>query len=152
MCRLDAAAFAACTSPAAYSGLAVGSHTFRVEAVDANGVPTQVATSTWTINAPGPTITMSISPGSGHRTVFSGTTTANNGTLTVQVYLGATATGSPVRTYTTSSYSGASSPFSWSITTGNNDLSGGTQYTAVATHVDGAGHAGNQVTVTFTAN
>jgi hypothetical protein len=151
MCRLDSAAFAACTSPASYTGLAVGSHTFRVEALDANGVATQVASSTWTINAPGPTITMSVSPGNGHRTVFSGTTTANTGTLTVQVYLGATATGSPVRTYTTTTFSGSASPFSWSITSGNNDLSGGTQYTAVATHVDGAGHAGNQVTVTFTA-
>jgi len=150
MCRLDSAAFSVCTSPAAYSGLTVGSHTFRVEAVDANGVATQVTTSTWTINAPGPTITMSVSPGNGHRTVFSGTTTANTGTLTVQVYLGATATGSPVKTYTTSTFSGSASPFSWSITTGNNDLSA-TQYTAVATHVDGAGHAGNSVTVTFTA-
>jgi hypothetical protein len=42
-------------------------------------------------------------------------------------------------------------PFSSSITTGNGDLSNGTQYTAVATLVDGAGHAGDQVTVTFTA-
>jgi hypothetical protein len=89
--------------------------------------------------------------GRGHRSVFSGTTTANTGTLTVQVYLGATATGSPARTSTTSTFSGPASPFSWSITTGNGDLSNGTQYTAVATLVDGAGHAGDQVTVTFTA-
>jgi hypothetical protein len=85
-CQLDARAFAACTSPKSFAGLAVGSHTFRVEAVDANGIATQVAPSTWTINAPGPH----------HHDV-------------------------------------------------------GEQYTAVSTHVDGAGHAGNQVTVTFTA-
>ena len=48
-CKLDAATFAACTSPQSYSGLAAGSHTFQVRAVDAAGnVDPTPATYTWT--------------------------------------------------------------------------------------------------------
>jgi VCBS repeat protein len=36
-CRMDAAAFAACSSPASYSGLALGEHVFEVRAIDASG-------------------------------------------------------------------------------------------------------------------
>ena len=60
-CSLDGSAFADCgtTNPAtktpAYSGLAAGSHTFQVKAVNANG--TSSATSyTWTIDLTAPTV------------------------------------------------------------------------------------------------
>jgi autotransporter translocation and assembly factor TamB len=56
-CKLDAGAFAACTSPKAYSGLADGSHTFTVHALDANSVATSDATYTWTVNTAAPTVT-----------------------------------------------------------------------------------------------
>jgi hypothetical protein len=59
-CRLDGAAFSACTSPLAYSGLAEGTHTFRVEAVDSAGNESTVTTYAWTIDLtapPAPTIT-----------------------------------------------------------------------------------------------
>ncbi len=56
-CRIDgAASFASCTSPDALSGLGGGSHTFRVEAVDGNGVATQVAVYHWTIDASPPAL------------------------------------------------------------------------------------------------
>ena len=52
-CALDAAAYAACTSPRDYSGLAVGSHTFRVRAIDVAGnVDSTPAERTWTITPP----------------------------------------------------------------------------------------------------
>jgi hypothetical protein len=51
-CHLDTAAFAACTSPASYSGLAPGTHTFAVRATDAAGnVDPTPASETWTISS-----------------------------------------------------------------------------------------------------
>jgi Bacterial Ig domain/Bacterial Ig-like domain/Chondroitinase B len=56
-CRLDASDFASCSSPKAYTGLAVGPHTFSVRATDAAGnVDGTPATAAWTItdDSPGP--------------------------------------------------------------------------------------------------
>jgi large repetitive protein len=51
-CSLDGTAFAACTSPKAYSGLAVGGHGFRVRATDGAGnVDATPAEYTWTIGS-----------------------------------------------------------------------------------------------------
>jgi PKD repeat protein len=51
-CSLDSGAFASCSSPASYSGLADGSHSFRVRATDTAGNtdPTP-AEQTWTVDA-----------------------------------------------------------------------------------------------------
>jgi hypothetical protein len=50
-CRLDAAAFAPCTSPVTYTGLADGPHNFLVYAVDAAGnEPAVSSLYTWTVD------------------------------------------------------------------------------------------------------
>jgi hypothetical protein len=49
-CALDNGAFAACTSPRSYSGLAEGSHTFRVFVQAAVGSPSDTAARTWTVD------------------------------------------------------------------------------------------------------
>ncbi len=57
-CRLDStveADFEPCTTPRAYTGLAVGEHTFEVRATDFSGnTDATPATHSWTINAPAP--------------------------------------------------------------------------------------------------
>ena len=52
-CSLDGAAFAACTSPQAYGGLADGSHTFAVRATDSVGNTGPVTTRTFTVDTSG---------------------------------------------------------------------------------------------------
>lgn len=54
-CKLDTVTYAACTSPKAYTGLAVGTHAFEVRAADAlgNTDPTP-AVHSWEITAPPP--------------------------------------------------------------------------------------------------
>ena len=60
-CKLDSAGFAACTSPAAYTGQADGSHTFTVEATDAAGNTASTSYS-WAIDTVVPTITLGTKP------------------------------------------------------------------------------------------
>ena len=55
-CSLDSSAFTACTSPVSYTGLEVGSHTFRVRGRDSVGNLNPVATAyTWVVDLTGPT-------------------------------------------------------------------------------------------------
>jgi hypothetical protein len=56
-CQLDGAGFAGCGSPASYSGLADGGHTFVVRAEDSSH-NTASATATWTIDATPPTLAL----------------------------------------------------------------------------------------------
>ena len=60
LCQLDGSAFSACTSPATYSGLSQGSHTFSVKAQDSSGNQSGTASFTWSIGTtlpPTPSIT-----------------------------------------------------------------------------------------------
>ena len=52
-CKLDAAAFAACSSPKGYTGLAAGSHTFQVQA-SAAGKTSSATSFTWTVDLTAP--------------------------------------------------------------------------------------------------
>jgi hypothetical protein len=62
-CRLDAEAFAACTSPHGYSNLADGSHTLAVRAIDGAGnVDPTPAVYTWTIDTAPPDTTITGHP------------------------------------------------------------------------------------------
>lgn len=60
-CKLDAGAFAPCTSGVSYMSLGDGSHTFTVQAMDALGNPGS-ATYTWVIDTTGPTVTITMAP------------------------------------------------------------------------------------------
>jgi hypothetical protein len=62
-CKLDAGAYASCTSPKAYSNLAEGSHTFSVKATDAVGnVDATPANRTWTVDTGTPQTTIDSKP------------------------------------------------------------------------------------------
>ena len=59
-CQIDGGAFSLCTSPATYSGLDDGSHTFGVKAVDILPNESDVVSYTWSVDTtppPAPTIT-----------------------------------------------------------------------------------------------
>jgi hypothetical protein len=67
-CSLDAAGFTYCASPQTYAGLGDGTHTFRVQAVDAAGnADTTPATYTWQIVGIGPATVDRTPPGNVRR-------------------------------------------------------------------------------------
>lgn len=102
-CSLDAAAFAACTSPVTYAGLGEGAHSFAVRGVDGEGVPGAPATYAWTIDAGAPTLVL-LSPADGASTNdttpnvagTAGTAAGDEATVSVQVREG-TGGGQPIR-------------------------------------------------------
>jgi len=57
-CALDGGAFAPCSSPKGYTGLADGSHTFQVRATDLAGNTGAAASYTWTVDTVGPTVSI----------------------------------------------------------------------------------------------
>ncbi|HYR13742.1 MAG TPA: hypothetical protein VEQ67_05920, partial [Mycobacterium sp.] len=71
-CKLDGAAFAACTSPQSYGLLPGGIHTFQVRAIDPSGNTDQSpAGFTWTIDIADPTIAIMIPTSTGAYATFS---------------------------------------------------------------------------------
>jgi large repetitive protein len=58
LCRLDGAAFSACTSPKAYNGLSAGPHVFDVKARDGAGNESATKSYGWTIDLTNPVVTI----------------------------------------------------------------------------------------------
>jgi uncharacterized repeat protein (TIGR01451 family) len=81
-CALDGGGFAACTSPQTYTGLANGSHTFQVRAVDVAGnVDASPASFTWVVDAAAPDTTITANPANPtNSTSASFSFTGNDGT------------------------------------------------------------------------
>ena len=102
-CKIDAGAFAACSSPKAYSGLAVGSHTFQVRARDAAGNQDATpATHAWTVDttAPNTTITSGPSGSNNPNTATFAFTSTEGGTFECKLDTGAFAACTTPKTYT----------------------------------------------------
>jgi subtilisin-like proprotein convertase family protein len=119
-CRLDSEPFSVCTEPKIYSGLANGQHSFQVRAWDSAGnVDASPATRTWTVDTtpPTPSVTSPLE-GEGTNDITptisgsAGTAAGDSSTVTVKVYEGPAASGTPVRRLTTTRDSGGA----WSLT------------------------------------
>ncbi len=151
-CSLDSATFATCTSPKAYTGLAVGSHTFNVRAIDPTGnVDATPATQTWTITPPpdttAPTVSITAptngSSVQGSNVAITATAADNVGVAGVSFYLDQTPPNGQLGAEDTAS------PYSatWNTTT---LVNGSHTLTAVAR--DAAGNKTTSAVVTVTVN
>ena len=60
--QLDGSGFATATSPASYTNLTAGSHTFQVESINQAGLVSTVASVTWTIDTTPPTVSITQQP------------------------------------------------------------------------------------------
>ncbi|MFM8311728.1 MAG: IPT/TIG domain-containing protein, partial [Ilumatobacteraceae bacterium] len=147
LCDVDGAGYASCTSPATLTGLADGTHTFRVVAVDRAGNRSAADSRTWSIDTTTPVLALTSPVASSATTDTTPTlagTSSEAGTVTVTVYAGIGTGGSTVQTRTAPVTSGA-------FTVDATALLEGT-YTAVASLTDAAGNAGVSPAVTFTVD
>lgn len=71
-CALDNAAFAACTSPLNFTGLAAGAHTVKIKASDSAGNSSQEMTASWTVDTSAPVLMITANPA-----IFSNSKTAS---------------------------------------------------------------------------
>jgi hypothetical protein len=156
-CRLDGGGFAACSSPKSYTGLSGGPHAFEVRATDpAGNTDASAATQSWTIDTSvpdttPPAVTLT-SPADGSATndttpALAGTAGAlagDSSLVTVKIWSGSIASGSPLHTLTTIRFGG-----SWSMTAPA--LGDGT-YTARAEQSDVAANVGVSAASTFTVD
>jgi hypothetical protein len=107
-CSLDGGAWAACSSPASYSGLADGVHQFAVRAADDLGnVDATPASHSWTKDAVPPTIVIT-SPTDGARFLIGASASANysctDGGSGIDSCVGTVANGGSLDTYTPGSF------------------------------------------------
>ncbi|ATB48542.1 Ig-like domain-containing protein [Corallococcus macrosporus] len=139
-CSLDGAAFAACASPAGFSGLAEGSHTLAVRAVNALGtVDPTPATYAWTVDLTAPATPAILSPPSGAEVGTATPTLTGTGDAGTHVYLevGGTTYGPIV----------VDEDGDWTFTLPDAQAEG--PLTVTATSVDAAGNSSQPVTHAF---
>ena len=109
-CALDGAAYAACTSPASYTGLGAGSHDFRVRGADLAGNAAE-ATRSWTVVGPdAPSAPQLQAASDSGRSASDGLTNA-----LAPVFDGSCADGTSVRFYVDGSDSGTAVPCSGAL-------------------------------------
>jgi large repetitive protein len=103
-CQLDGSGFSACTSPKTYTGLADGTHTFEVRAIDASSnVDPSPASYSWTIDTVAPNTTITAHPDNPSHSVdasFSFTSTEPGSTFECQLDGGGFSTCTSPQTYT----------------------------------------------------
>jgi large repetitive protein len=108
-CAVDGAAFAACSSPQGYSGLADGSHSFQVRATDAAGnTDATPAARSWRVDTAAPDTSITAGP--------TGTVTATSASFSFS----ATEAGSSYQcALDSAAFAACSSPKSYSVATGS---------------------------------
>ena len=149
-CRLDDGLWSACASPQQYTGLAQGPHTFDVRAVGADdATDPSPAHAAWSVDTIAPVVTLTAPAGGSTINDATpvlagagGTASGDDASVTVAVYAGTSASGTPLQTLSAPVLGGA-----WSVAAGQ--LVDGT-YTARATQHDTAGNVGASATTTFT--
>jgi hypothetical protein len=99
-CSLDGGSFADCTSPASFTALAQGAHSFAVRATDAAGHPdASPATRSWTVDTVAPDLTITSGPAATSGPRISVVFAASDGTVTCSLDGAAfTACASPLAT------------------------------------------------------
>ena len=144
-CRLDGGDFTPCASPQQFNDLPEGTHTFEVRAFDQYGnVDGSPAIYTWVVDvtAPGPRIA-SAGGSTPNVSGSAGTGAGDNDTVTVDLYSGVTAAGSPSQSVVVPRDGGGS----WSA---QFDPVMGGAYTVVARQGDAAGNSGSSSPAHFT--
>ncbi|HEX8065669.1 MAG TPA: Ig-like domain-containing protein [Thermoleophilaceae bacterium] len=151
-CRIDGADWEACSSPHTYPSLAEGQHTFLVRSVAPGGdVDPEPASQVWTVDTVAPAVTLTDPPAGGltsdtpHFAGAAGAAPGDSDEVTVDVFAGGAATGTPVQTILVTRTGGT-----WSADAVD-ALPDGT-YTARAQQPDTAGNAGLSAPRTFTVD
>jgi subtilisin-like proprotein convertase family protein len=143
-CRLDGGDFSPCASPQAFGNLPEGNHTFEVRAFDSHGnVDGSPALWSWTVDVTAPAL--QIASAAGATPVvrgMAGTSSGDKSTVTVNLFAGSSAAGSPAQTVV------ASRDASGVFTAQFAHVGNGT-YTATARQQDAAGNTGASAPVTF---
>lgn len=134
-CSIDGSAFATCTTPAVYSSLTQGVHTFAVKASDTAGNVGSSVSYSWNIDLTAPVVTITSNP-----------TSLNNSTTASFVFSATDSGGGSIASYKCkldgASYSSCTSPM---------NLSGVTQgaHTFYVTADDTAGNTSSAATYTW---